>query len=96
MADFARKLKRFSSNTIMKVRENVLLLIATTVGICLAFKLGDSEATNNTIVDLGYSKYEGSFNSLNGVTTFLGIRYAAAPIGKFIQITEVGKVLTEF
>lgn len=31
-------------------------------------------------VDLGYSKYQGS-NVENGVTQWLGIRYAAAPVG---------------
>ena len=32
-------------------------------------------------VDLGYSKYEGRVLS-NGITQWLGMRYAAAPIGE--------------
>jgi carboxylesterase type B len=33
------------------------------------------------IVDLGYAKYQGALNITSNVTTFLGIRYAAAPVG---------------
>ncbi|KAK1229858.1 hypothetical protein PQX77_007076 [Marasmius sp. AFHP31] len=32
-------------------------------------------------VDLGYAKYQGAFNETTNVTRFLGIRYAAAPVG---------------
>ncbi|KAK1229855.1 hypothetical protein PQX77_007073 [Marasmius sp. AFHP31] len=32
-------------------------------------------------VDLGYAKYQGAFNETTSVTSFLGIRYAAAPVG---------------
>ncbi|KAG7095884.1 hypothetical protein E1B28_006573 [Marasmius oreades] len=34
------------------------------------------------IVDLGYAKYEGVFNGTTNVTSFLGMRFAAAPIGE--------------
>ncbi|KUJ18614.1 alpha/beta-hydrolase [Mollisia scopiformis] len=34
-----------------------------------------------TQVDLGYSIYQGVKNSTTGLTTFLGVRYAAPPIG---------------
>ncbi|KAK1221636.1 hypothetical protein PQX77_015551 [Marasmius sp. AFHP31] len=33
------------------------------------------------IADLGYARYQGAFNETTNVTTFFGIRYAAAPIG---------------
>lgn len=33
------------------------------------------------IVDLGYAKYVGSFNVTTRNTQFLGMRYAAPPIG---------------
>ncbi|KAJ7183590.1 alpha beta-hydrolase [Mycena filopes] len=36
--------------------------------------------TATLIVDLGYSQYQGTVNTTTNVTTFLGIRYAAAPI----------------
>ncbi|KAJ7470971.1 Alpha/Beta hydrolase protein [Mycena latifolia] len=34
------------------------------------------------IVDLGYAQYQGAVNMSTNVTTFLGMRYAAAPIGE--------------
>ncbi|KAJ6582727.1 Alpha/Beta hydrolase protein [Mycena vulgaris] len=33
------------------------------------------------IVDLGYAQYQGTVNTANNITNFLGIRYAAAPLG---------------
>ena len=40
-------------------------------------------SSENPIVDLGYAKYQGTFNSTSGVSTFLGIRYASAPTGNW-------------
>ncbi|KAL0065740.1 hypothetical protein AAF712_007223, partial [Marasmius tenuissimus] len=34
-----------------------------------------------SIVDLGYAQYQGVFNETTNVTSFTGIRYAAAPVG---------------
>ncbi|KAF9064189.1 Alpha/Beta hydrolase protein [Rhodocollybia butyracea] len=34
------------------------------------------------IIDLGYAKYQGVFDSLNNVTSYLGMRYAAPPTGE--------------
>ncbi|KAJ6537723.1 Alpha/Beta hydrolase protein [Mycena capillaripes] len=34
------------------------------------------------IVDLGYAQYQGTVNTTTNITTFLGIRYAAAPTGE--------------
>ena len=39
-----------------------------------------SNQASNTVVDLGYSKYQGSALS-NGVSQYVGMRYAAAPLG---------------
>ncbi|KAF7375434.1 COesterase domain-containing protein [Mycena sanguinolenta] len=33
------------------------------------------------IIDLGYAQYQGAVNPANNITHFLGIRYAAAPLG---------------
>ena len=41
----------------------------------------DITSTSPPIVDLGYAQYQGSFNSSNSITSFLGIRYAEPPIG---------------
>jgi carboxylesterase type B len=34
------------------------------------------------VVDLGYAKYQTDVSLEDGVTSFLGIRYAAPPTGK--------------
>ncbi|KAF9255241.1 alpha/beta-hydrolase [Marasmius fiardii PR-910] len=34
------------------------------------------------VVDLGYAKYQGTFNGTTNVTSFLGMRFAAAPVGE--------------
>jgi hypothetical protein len=34
-----------------------------------------------SIVDLGYAQYQGAVDTSTNLTTFVGIRYAAAPIG---------------
>lgn len=33
------------------------------------------------VIDLGYAQYQGVFDSVNNITSYLGIRYAAPPIG---------------
>ncbi|KAJ7920201.1 Alpha/Beta hydrolase protein, partial [Mycena leptocephala] len=35
-----------------------------------------------SIIDLGYARYQGTVDPLANITTFLGIRYAAAPTGE--------------
>lgn len=46
----------------------------------LRFLLLSIAWTESPVVDLKYSKYQGSTGS-NGVSKFLGMRYAAAPVG---------------
>lgn len=41
------------------------------------------QSSNGTTVNLGYASYEGTIDSTTNVTKFLGIRYAAAPVGEF-------------
>lgn len=38
-------------------------------------------AQASPIVDLGYAHYQGTVNTANNITNFLGIRYAAPPLG---------------
>lgn len=45
------------------------------------------------IVDLGYAKYAGSFNVTTHNTQFLGMRYAAPPIGWYLLIFRLAKWL---
>ena len=42
-------------------------------------------AANTTapIVDLGYAQYQGYFDAQTNITNFLGIRYAAPPVGEY-------------
>jgi carboxylesterase type B len=35
------------------------------------------------VVDLGYAQYQGTVNTTTNITTFLGIPYAAPPVGLF-------------
>jgi hypothetical protein len=57
-----------------------MLIPALSVGLLLGLPR-QGHATNITlIVDLGYSRYQGS-NVANGVSQWLGIQYAAAPVG---------------
>ena len=41
-----------------------------------------TKADSPQIVDLGYATYQGLFNSTANTTNFLGIRYAAPPVGE--------------
>ena len=38
-------------------------------------------AASAPIVDLGYAQYQGSVDIATNITNFLGIRYAAPPVG---------------
>ncbi|KAF7335518.1 COesterase domain-containing protein [Mycena venus] len=51
--------------------------------LCAIVLLTASLATAQTspIVDLGYAQYQGAVNTANNIAHFLGIRYAAAPLG---------------
>jgi hypothetical protein len=40
-------------------------------------------ATSDPIVDLDYAQYQGSWDATSNMTSFLGVRYAAPPIGLF-------------
>ena len=57
-----------------------LLSIVLYLAIPLSSSL--AEAVSPPIVDLGYATYQGVFNSTSNTTNFLGIRYAAPPVGE--------------
>ncbi|KAJ3828451.1 Alpha/Beta hydrolase protein [Lentinula raphanica] len=42
-----------------------------------------SRSTNGSVpvIDLGYAQYQGAFDSTNNLTNYLGMRYAAPPLG---------------
>lgn len=45
-----------------------------------------SLAVSPQLANLGYAVYEGTFNSTSNVTEFLGIRFAAPPVGELLVI----------
>ncbi|KAJ7913325.1 alpha beta-hydrolase [Mycena leptocephala] len=53
-------------------------ICATAITVLLTAPLARAQTP---IVDLGYAQYQGAVNSANNVTHFLGIRYAAPPLG---------------
>ncbi|KAG0695772.1 Alpha/Beta hydrolase protein [Suillus ampliporus] len=42
-----------------------------------------ANATSASIINLGYAQYQGSVDTATNITSFLGIRYAAPPVGDF-------------
>jgi hypothetical protein len=58
------------------------LFISATLGLWKPAELSPPPAESiKTIVDLGYSRYQG-ISLCSGVNQFLGMRYAAPPLGK--------------
>jgi len=58
---------------------HLLQTIATAVLLTVPF----AGAQTSPIVNLGYAQYQGAVNTANNISHFLGIRYAAAPLGDF-------------
>ena len=59
----------------------MLLIFALALGLGLGLGLRDDAAGTDVVVDLGYSQYRGkAFN--DGTSQWLGMRYAAAPVGQ--------------
>ena len=47
-----------------------------------------ARATSSTplkVVNLGYATYQSDLSLEDGITSFLGVRYAAPPVGKHLQ-----------
>ncbi|KAF5336306.1 hypothetical protein D9758_014477 [Tetrapyrgos nigripes] len=63
----------------MKLTVAFLLVSATLT--TLASGVTSNTESDAPIVDLGYASYQGSFDPSTNVTNFLGVRYAAAPLG---------------
>ncbi|KAJ7456044.1 Alpha/Beta hydrolase protein [Mycena galericulata] len=49
--------------------------------IAIAAPFIGAQALASPVIDLGYAQYQGTVNTSTNLTTFLGIPYAAAPIG---------------
>lgn len=48
---------------------------------CLLFLQVPADTTTAPTVNLGYAQYQGAVDIVTNTTSFLGIRYAAAPVG---------------
>lgn len=59
----------------------MMFILALALGLGVGLGLLVDGAGANVVVDLGYSKYRGQA-FLDGTSQWLGIRYAAAPVGK--------------
>jgi len=53
----------------------------TVLALLHPFHSAHAQTENVPTVDLGYAQYQGVFNGTLNVTSFTGIRYAAAPVG---------------
>ncbi|KAI0782410.1 cephalosporin esterase [Irpex lacteus] len=52
------------------------------LSLCLFLQVACASNASSPVIDLGYSIYQGTFNATSNITRFLGIRYAAPPVGK--------------
>ena len=50
------------------------------------------QTPSQPIVDLGYATYKGVFNQTSNITGFLGIRFAAPPIGMVLIFNSPGRI----
>lgn len=48
----------------------------------VVYTLVSSVDAANPVVDLGYARYAGTLNPTSKITQFLGLRFAAPPVGK--------------
>ncbi|KAF5353758.1 hypothetical protein D9757_012937 [Collybiopsis confluens] len=61
----------------------VITVLFTVLSLTVASSISALGQSPNDvpIIDLGYARYQGVFDDVNNLTSYLGIRYAAAPIG---------------
>lgn len=59
------------------------MIVSSTLLLITLSTYVSSSPCSPLIVDLGYAQYQGTVDSANNQTQFLGIRYAAPPLGKF-------------
>ncbi|KAJ7235638.1 alpha beta-hydrolase [Mycena haematopus] len=60
---------------------NMALQLLRTIAATVLLTVPLAGAQTSPIVDLCYAQYQGAVNTANNITHFLGIRYAAAPLG---------------
>lgn len=73
-----------------------LLLVIGLALQALALPPTSIKNTSTTpIVTLDYATYQGSTNTTNNITSFLGVRYAAPPTGEITEFPRASTTLTE-
>lgn len=64
-------------------------LLSSAILIFSLLPPGYAQLASSPIVNLGYATYQGTFNSTSNTTDFLGIRYAAPPIGESLSLSRL-------
>jgi hypothetical protein len=54
---------------------------ALPLSIVFLGNVASAQESDLLVIDLGYSKYQGFYNSTRDVTSYYGVRYAAPPTG---------------
>ena len=52
------------------------------------------QTPSNPVVDLGYATYKGVFNHTSNITSFLGVRFAAPPIGMILMFDSLIRIFS--
>ncbi|KAI1745212.1 carboxylesterase family protein [Xylaria scruposa] len=71
-----------SAHTISRISLLPTAMLRIIWGLPVVIGLSLAQATPTPVVDLGYAKYQGYYNSDYDQNIFKGIRYAAPPVGK--------------
>ncbi|KAF9255238.1 alpha/beta-hydrolase [Marasmius fiardii PR-910] len=58
------------------------IVVLGLLALCGVVSTQPVKEPSTPVVDLGYARYSGAFNGSTNVTSFLGMRFAAAPIGE--------------
>lgn len=68
-------------NTTVLLRAMRICFFIELILVSLPLSFALSPYNSQAVVDLGYAKYQGSYNTTSNVTSMLGMRYARAPLG---------------
>jgi hypothetical protein len=67
----------------LKLSTKANLLAVLQVLLALEALSSPAATVSAPIINLGYAQYQGSIDTATNTTSFLGIRYAAPPVGAF-------------
>jgi len=78
----------------LKLSTKANLLAVLQVLLTLEASSSPAATVSAPIVNLGYAQYQGSIDTTTNITSFLGIRYAAPPVGAFSSVCCTQSQLT--